>query len=481
MRDDWRERMLDDGAPDWFALERAPDAVNVKRGHGRACWRVRLRDGSVCYAKVWAPPRRLDRLRRVIAGAPAEREWRLLVSARCRGVPVILPVAVGACAATGRSVLVTRGFAPPTRLTQLWQDAIDAGCERRRDAMAVIDAVARLLAVGHLRGFAHQDGHPGNMLARFNGAGGVEAVFVDVHAARLTGHRTARRLMVRALAQLDQYFHRSASRTDRLRFLCAYLSHIAANDLAIVDAAEPPSGANGPPTPDAAAPHATPSKPGRRPSASVVPTHAPSATGGPRDPHDVDADPPRIERRRWVAEVLAARAAQRGRLARRWDRRLRRHGKYFERVRPGDGWTATVALELQRRHVFPEPHVPDRTANAWRDALAILVADAARASPSEVCRRVAGVAAHVQCPRTVAQRVRWTLVGSPARRDFERAHRARHRDVPAPLWLGFAEHRSHGLIDRALLLEADAPDPVTDIPPVGADHPAGRTAGCAGR
>ncbi len=54
------------------------------------------------------------------------------------------------------------------------------------------------------------------------------------------------------------------------------------------------------------------------------------------------------------------------RLAWQRDRRLRGDQKYFATLSIGDGWRAGVVLTLERRHLFPEVGLQDRTEAQWR-------------------------------------------------------------------------------------------------------------------
>jgi hypothetical protein len=129
-------------------------------------------------------------------------------------------------------------------------------------------------------------------------------------------------------------------------------------------------------------------------------------------------------------------------LARKRDRRLRRTSKYFASIRLEGRWRATVALELERRHVFPEPHVPNRAIDDWRQELAELLGGESESVAVEKFRAAGN-----------AEGLSWRMFGSPARRAFEAAHRCRHRDEPAELILGFLERKCPiGLIAEAWIL-----------------------------
>jgi len=170
---------------------------------------------------------------------------------------------------------------------------------------------------------------------------------------------------------------------------------------------------------------------------------------------ELDADTRTLCSLRTLAlKVVDASLRHRAKQAVRWDRRLRHNGKYFARIRLADGWTARVALRLERRHVFPEVTIPDRTETDWRRILHGLLRHAGfdkdPSKPDGIV--VEGVAAGPSMAAGFLQRLEWTLRGSRASRRFQQCHRLRHRDRANPLILGVVEHRTGGLIDRTLLL-----------------------------
>ncbi|MFQ5494326.1 MAG: hypothetical protein ACE5EX_03000, partial [Phycisphaerae bacterium] len=146
----------------------------------------------------------------------------------------------------------------------------------------------------------------------------------------------------------------------------------------------------------------------------------------------------------WLDALAVAKANHAATLARRWDRRLRGDGRYFSAVTLPDGWRAVVVLRLERRHVFPEPGVPDRTEPQWRQLLpeAIAIAEGNGSRPP------AGLRVEVdRAPGLLA-----ALRGSRHRRAFQQCHQRRHRGQAAELLLGVLEHRRFNRIDRTALL-----------------------------
>jgi hypothetical protein len=422
--DAWRDRILGPVAPDWFALGADPRAERAKEGAGRVVWRVQL-DGCVVYAKVFEAQGLLQAVKRWALGDPARREMRSGHRAERGGVAVVRFVAAGVDRRRRwRSVLVSEGITDAVALTEAWHESVAglSGTARRRAVERLAEPVAHLYAGAHHNGFVDLDGHPNNVLVFGDASQRLHAVFVDLHAARLSSSPVSRRRVATALGQLEHVFRRTASRSERLRFLRRYL--------------------------------------GLR---------------GMSPPHFGDR-----ELRCLVCSVLAARARQARRLARTRDSRLRRDGKYFATVRLGGGWTAKVALALERRHLFAELSVPDRAREQWVELLGGAIArSCAHGAPANVA--APGIRCLVHRAGPVVMRLGWTLGGSPARAAFERCHRLRHRDVAAPLVLGYAERRRAGLIDAAIEILprdphlealAEAPTdprfaPATDRPPEG--------------
>lgn len=203
------------------------------------------------------------------------------------------------------------------------------------------------------------------------------------------------RRAIKALAQLDHYFRRHATRAQRLRFLRVYLAARRELDL---------------------------------------------------------QGPARRSTREWATAIAANSARYGKRLARQRDRRLRRDGKYYSTLRLSGGWVATVVLELERRHAFPEKDVLDRSREDWVDILRTLPTlvwegDSAEGllDGSRLCltwSRLGHLPSRAFC----------TLTRSPDRRVFERSHARRHRDLPGELILGYLEHRTAGLIDATALI-----------------------------
>lgn len=389
------EGLVGPSAPNWFELDRDPRASVVKSGRHRQTWRVALND-RVIFAKVFDTRRGnvLGRLAFALGLGTSHREWQASRAAECRGVRAVRCLGLGVDRRQrGRAVLLSEGLPNAISLGQAWEEA----SSRRDTALSLIQAVAKLFAAAHDRGFVHRDAHPGNILVQPTADDGCEAMFIDVHGAYLFHHQPSKRCVVRSLAQLDHYFHRRATRMQRWRFLRSYLT--------------------------------------LRQSFAE-----------------------RSERRGFSRDLLSsisrARAAHAATLARQRDRRIRRNGKYFITTALGQGWKGIFVLMLERRHAFPEAHVPDRSEHDWRNLLqAVFMSDGWQCNDDRFA--IHGV--HVERARPIGIRARmsWSLIGSPQRREFVQSHQLRHRDIPSELLLACLEHRSAaGLIDEAILVRA---------------------------
>lgn len=354
----------------------------MKQGKRRKVWRVPL-PGGVVYAKVFDSSGSASNwLKRILGWHPAMREWKSLIHLGQLQVPCPTPIALMAFHRQDRQpprvVLLTEGRPRTTSLMAAWDAGLLDG--RFASVARIIDAVARLFAQAHQQGYSHPDAHPGNILIqRLDDA--FVALFADPAEHILRIGRTSRlRSALRSLAMLDQYFRRVASGSQRLRFWRQYWM-----------------------------------KRGRMPG--------------------------RATERKWLRRLAQLEEVHGHALARRRDRRLHGDGKYFGHIRLPGGWRATVTLQLERRHVYREPAIPDRTRNDWKAICQKLI------SGDLVAVSACGVGWR---RRPIGHSGPW------ASHVFEHCHRLRHRDVPAPLILGYLQQRVGFYIrDEYLLLPGD--------------------------
>lgn len=393
----WRERIMGQGAPDWFDLGADPNAVAVKRGDGRTTWQVAIENQTVFAKEVTAVSWIARWKHRFLGGAPM-REWGILLEAQRRGVCVVEPIALGESRAhDGRTVLLTKAVDGAVPLTEHWRRQVQSlpASGRCVAAAELIGLLAELFADAHEKGFIHADAHPNNILIHTDSAQVWKATFVDVHGAKLMRRPVNLRQSLRSLAQLDQFFHRVATRSERLRFLGRYFAH--------------------------------------RPAFM-------SSWG--------DATP----RRDSLRLLRLASSNHAARLAFTRDRRLRRNGAYFSTFSLDNGWRVTAVLRLERRHVFAEAGVPDRDEAAWRSLLARAIDPLGEMQDCEIHLRNDGLSFETCRVAGITAQISATLVGSAQRSRFERCHMERHRDVKNELLLAYAEHRRGGLVDAVALI-----------------------------
>ncbi|MBI1827622.1 MAG: phosphotransferase [Planctomycetes bacterium] len=394
VRREWGERLFADSARPWFELKEDSRAQCVKEGDGRSTWRVRISGHLEVFVKVFDDPGSFsDLLKVMLAVSPAERERASANAAYARGIPVAKCLAIGCERGIhGRRILISESIADAVPLSQAWLHAISpraSGQVSNWNRRQLIQCVAELFATAHENGFSHSDAHPENILVRQT-ANQYEAYFIDFSSADVGWFPHSVEKGAFDLAQINQWGQRNTSAAERMQFLRHYLR--------------------------------------RRLNVS---------------PKFVGREGERV-----LSQLVncksAIHAAHLGRIR---DRRLHQDGRYFARLRLTDHWTARVVLKLERRHVFPEDDIPDRTAEEWNALLANNLSNVTTGSgPTDV-------QLHRVRTDSVLSQLHWTLTGSPCRRAFMQAHQLRHRDLAAPLILGYAEHRSsRGLIDQAVMM-----------------------------
>ncbi len=387
-----RSQILSPDAPVWFALSANADAQRVKIGRHRSIWRASAGE-DIVFVKQFAPPTGLARLKTALVGDPAQREWRAYIEAVSRGVSVVHAIAVGVQGGSKRgSTLISLGVSGAQSLRDF--------CRRRAPKLAgkvdefaadeTLSALAELVAGSHERGMFHRDGHPGNILVPRDGTATQRAVYMDLLGARFRNGPIPWRWAVRSLAALAHAVMPYTSKSERLRFLREYVRRRASL--------------------------------GRQENSRPI-------------------------RSRLWRDVESARHAHAKRLARRRDRRIFNDPDYFAWLRPAEGWRACVVLQPSGREMPFEARNWNRTEADWSGRLRALVS-----TGDDEVSVVDDLTIESQGAPSRAARVRWTLFGSPHRREFLRCHELRHRDRPTELVLAFAERRRFGLIDRTFLV-----------------------------
>lgn len=411
--------------------------ARVKQNGMREVWRAVI-GGSPYYVKYYAYPRWTDRLKRWIRGSVCRAEWQAGVFAIQAGIPAVRPAGYTEnLLRAGRrcALLVTEAIEPAWPLHEFWQTLqSDAHPGRRReDAARLIELLAEMIAHAHQAGFEHLDLHAANILVQPVAPRRYRTVFVDLHPARL-GVPVSDAAVVRNLAQLNQWFHKHSSITDRLRFLRAYCRFRNEHETRFVH-------------------------------------------GRPLGLTFEELVEALVRQARIHAEALGAQR----------DRRLRRDGRYFCHVRPCPGWRGTGFVCC--KHPSPESRASmmrfdrrfwDERAREWIARLH----DAPRGNESDGPGRTIGPSpAHLVCKASHSAEVRRALLACPdgdlpvilkrplarnwrrwlrtrlglsrSRRAWRIGHAMLHRDVPTARPLLVLERRLGPLtLDSLLATEA---------------------------
>ncbi|MCA9243858.1 MAG: hypothetical protein KDA32_07900 [Phycisphaerales bacterium] len=198
----------------------------VKRGQGREVWRGALGGISV-FVKILRVTGWVGLGQRLLGRTAGAAEWRGLLRLESAGVLTPTPLAFAAGKERdGRPVeiLVTEAVERAHELDSFWRGIRSDQDEarRRRQSTDLTASVADLIARSHQAGIAHPDLHPQNILVRVDSPGRYTPLLVDVRLGH-SGRMVEAEDIVRNLTQLNQWFQRYASITDRWRFLKAYV------------------------------------------------------------------------------------------------------------------------------------------------------------------------------------------------------------------------------------------------------------------
>ncbi|MFI5461474.1 MAG: lipopolysaccharide kinase InaA family protein [Isosphaerales bacterium] len=225
-RDGWGDVLL---GPDGLRLNEWREegrVTTIKSGPHRIVYRVDLPRGTI-YLKHFLVPDWRATLRQWVRRGKGRNEGKRSQHLATIGVPTITPVALGEQRKRKflfENYLVTLAISAATPLDEFverrlpeWPEPLRSRVRRKlaRD-MAVM--TARL----HNAGLLHHDFHPGNILVRFEANLEPELVMIDLDALRKS-RRVTWKLARQNLALLDHFFWLRSSRTDRHRFLKAYL------------------------------------------------------------------------------------------------------------------------------------------------------------------------------------------------------------------------------------------------------------------
>lgn len=221
---EWRAVLTRDRAIPWLALHDYPEAEPLKRGELRNVWRVAV-NGHRLVAKVYAPLHGLERIKSMLIGHPARREFEAAVYCRQQELNVIRPVAYGRLFASGSAgpfVLLTEEVPDAQPLMNYWLTRAGGYSNGSRGwENALAESLATWLAKLHAHQVLPADLHPGNILINESDQSPVPTL-VDLHKLRY-GKRVREIERLRNFSNMNQWFRRHASGVTRLRFLFDYL------------------------------------------------------------------------------------------------------------------------------------------------------------------------------------------------------------------------------------------------------------------
>jgi tRNA A-37 threonylcarbamoyl transferase component Bud32 len=222
----WGEVLLGPGGlrlEEWRAEGRL---TTIKSGPHRIVYRVDLAGGPI-FIKHFLIPDRRAKYRQWFRRGKGRNEGKRTQDLALIGVPTIIPVALGELRKRKflfENYLVTLGVSQATPLDEFVQRRLPEWPEPLRSHVrqSLAEAMAVMTARLHNAGLLHHDFHPGNILVRCKQGAEPELVMIDLDALRKT-RRVTWKLARQNLALLDHFFWVRSSRTDRFRFLKAYL------------------------------------------------------------------------------------------------------------------------------------------------------------------------------------------------------------------------------------------------------------------
>ena len=152
------------------------------------------------------------------------RTWIAANGLHMRGIPVALPLAY--LERRRRGILLESYILTKAKSGEILRDIFrryDQSGHRFQEKRVLLESLARLIKKLHLTGVAHRDLKASNLIVRDARAGGYKLYIVDFDGIDLGVF--SRRKRVKNLARLAQECRRHTcfTRSDRLRFLTAYL------------------------------------------------------------------------------------------------------------------------------------------------------------------------------------------------------------------------------------------------------------------
>ncbi len=223
---DWRDALL---GPSGLRLEewrRGGKLTVIKEGPHRTVYRADLDEGTV-YVKHFLVPNLRAKLRQWFRRGKGRNEGRRARHLAEIGVSTITPIALGEQrkhVLLLENYLVTHAIPESLPLDEFVEQRLPEWPEPRRSRVRRLLAgeLADLTARMHDAGFAHLDFHPGNILIRMDPGDQPRLSMIDLDALRVT-HPLGWADAETNLSLLNHYFWLRSNRSDRSRFLAAYL------------------------------------------------------------------------------------------------------------------------------------------------------------------------------------------------------------------------------------------------------------------
>jgi tRNA A-37 threonylcarbamoyl transferase component Bud32 len=190
----------------------------VKENASRTVYRGQI-EGEDIYLKHYRSRTAAHRLGRAMGHYDALTELHFLEHLSKHGVRTPTPLA--ACGHNGIEWLATRAVAPAEQADQWHRRQLKRGPEGQAAIRRATRRLGTMVGKMHAAGVIHEDLHCGNILVHTGGKR-AELVLMDLHRAKQR-RRLSRRARAMNLAQLFHDRYNFTTRTDRLRFLRAYL------------------------------------------------------------------------------------------------------------------------------------------------------------------------------------------------------------------------------------------------------------------
>ena len=217
------------GLRDFDRLMRRDDGEVMKHAIAqRKTVRLRLPDGSAIYLKRHYPAGFIAGLKKLLKFSPeptAFDEFKHIAAFNQCGIPAVTPISAGKRTAgplQTESFLVTLALQDCAKLDEYLAEQLSFAAKS-----ALIAQTAGLVKKMHAAGFNHRDLYLCHILRESSG----KLYIVDLHRVQRRA-QVPERWQIKDIAALNYSAPRTVSRTDRLRFLKAYLGsgHLTSGD-----------------------------------------------------------------------------------------------------------------------------------------------------------------------------------------------------------------------------------------------------------